>query len=159
MQASDSVNVQQALFKQRTHQNKTESLPKNWGRTAMLGNLKLFSSFCVTCFESTPTPGNSMNGWHPQSPVLHSAARLLYIHTCGLFYGVNPSYIWSFSLPPIFSSIIAFSKKKLCLPMICPKHHSFSWVIFSSSDVLGIICSRARLFIFWWFRSSLGALF
>lgn len=52
-----------------------------------------------------------------------------------------------FLLPPVGPSIMVFSKEP-CLLMTCPEQGSFSFVIFASSNVPGLICSRAYEFIF-----------
>lgn len=65
-----------------------------------------------------------------------------------LLWSQSISYlVFLFLLPSIFPTMIVFSKEP-CLFMMCPKQDSFSVFTFISSDVSGLVCSRAHLFVF-----------
>ena len=70
---------------------------------------------------------------HPQQPCSAPMASFI----------VNPCHIWSSLswLPSVFPSIVVFCKDS-CLLMMCLKQDSNSSVIFTSSDVSGLISCK-----------------
>lgn len=57
---------------------------------------------------------------------------------------IAPPLFW---LPLIFPSIIVFPEEP-CLPLMSWLVNSFSFVVFAISDLSGLMCSRAHLFVF-----------
>lgn len=93
---------------------------------------------CAT--ELAPTPGNPLNEWCPQCPVL-TALLSPGGSACGVFHGVHPAHVWSPLFPlPLCSRHYCLSQRTCLLTCLTAS------VCHSAQEVSGFICSETHLF-------------